>query len=152
MQSIDSPVPHTLAGQILAVLALLLTGSSLSSVIHWLVNRRKAKAEVVEINAQTVKVQAEARQLDTDTVIRASARIEELLDINTALRNELIEANRRLDNSDFDLRQLRYEMAQMETRAKLREYLIGQLEAANKLGVKLSDLPPAPKQDEENSS
>lgn len=147
MQSIDSPVPHTLAGQILAVLALLLTGSSVSTVIHWLVNRRKARAEVVEINARTVKVQAEGRQVDTDTVIRASARIEELLDLNDALRTELIEANRRLDNSDFDLRQARYEMAQMETRAKLREYLIEQLQAATKLGVKLSELPPAPHAD-----
>lgn len=143
MQSIESPVPHTLASQILAVLVLLATGSSVSAVIHWLVNRRKTKAETVEISAQTVKVHAEARQVDTETVIRASERIEELLELNATLRTELIEVNRRLDNADFDLRQARYEIAQMETRSKLREYMIEQLEAANALGVKLSDLPPS---------
>lgn len=146
MQSIESPVPHTLASQILAVLVLLATGSSVSAVIHWLVNRRKTKAETVEISAQTVKVHAEARQVDTETVIRASERIEELLELNAALRTELIEVNRRLDNADFDLRQARYEIAQMETRSKLREYMIEQLEAANALGVKLSELPPAPRE------
>lgn len=143
MQAIESQVPHTLVGQILYGIALLLTGTGLgAALINWITTRRKQKAEVVEINAQTVKVQAEARQVDTETVIRASERIEELLDLNDALRTELIEANRRLDNAQFDLRQARFDVAQMKTQAELQEHLLEQLQAASKLGVKLSDLPP----------
>lgn len=144
MQSVEQ-TPHTITGYVLSVLALLVTGGGLKALFDWFSNRRKSSAEVVEINARSVKIRAEARQLDSDMVIRASERIEELLEINSALHNELIEANRRLDNSDFELRQAQFEMAQMQTRSKLREHLIEQLQAASKLGVKLSELPPQPK-------
>lgn len=147
MQSIESQIPHSMAGQILYGVALLVTGGVVKELLDWARNRRRAKAEVIEISAQTVKVQAEARQVDTETVIRASERIEELLDLNDSLRSELIEANRRLDNTDFDLRNAQTEIKQMKTASELREYLIEQLQAANKLGVKLSDLPPRPKHD-----
>lgn len=147
MQSIESQIPHSMVGQILYGVALLVTGGVVKELLDWARNRRRAKAEVIEISAQTVKVQAEARQVDTETVIRASERIEELLDLNDSLRSELIEANRRLDNTDFDLRNAQTEIKQMRTASELREYLIEQLQAANKLGVKLSDLPPRPKHD-----
>jgi len=123
---------------------------AVSAIIVWLAGRRKANAEAVHIHAQSVKVSAEAQQVSTQTIIEAQNYVRELLEINGTLRNELVEANRRLDNVDFDLKQTRYEMAQMESEAKLREYLIEQLEAANNLGVKLSDLPPKPKLNTEN--
>lgn len=145
MQSIESQTPHTFVGYVLSALALLVTGGGIKALIDWLANRRKQKAEVVEINAQTVKVHAEARQLDTETVIRASERIEELLDLNDALRSELMESNRRLDNVQFESRQKDFEIDKMGREAELREYFVEQLQHANKLGVKLSDLPPQDK-------
>lgn len=146
---VESPVPHGMLGQFISGLLLLITGSGIGAgVIGWLANRRKQRAEVVEISAQTVKVQAEARQLDTDTVIRASERIEDLLDLNSALRDELVEVNRRLDNAQFELRQVNYDLAQLKTAMKLKDHMIEQLEAASKLGIRLSELP-SPKQDKD---
>jgi len=143
---LETTTPHSLAGQIISAIVLLLTGTGIGAgVINWLANRKRQKAEVVEISAQTVKVHAEARQLDSQTLIRASERIEELLDLNSALRDELTEANRQLDNVQFDLRQMQIDMAQMQTRSELKDHMIEQLQAASKLGVKLSDLPPRTK-------
>lgn len=145
MQSLEFQTPHNVVGTIVYGLALLITGGVAKELLDWFKNHRKAKAEVVEISAQTVKVQAEARQLDTETVIRASERIEGLLEINSDLRNELIESNRKLDNAQFECRQKDYEISKLTKEAELREYFIEQLQAANKLGILLKDLPPKPK-------
>lgn len=93
--------------------------TSLASVIAWLLGRRKSNAEAVHIHAQSVKVSAEAQQVSTHTIIEAQNTIAELLQINSALRDELTEANRRQDNVEFELRTERFERAQLETRTRL---------------------------------
>ena len=97
---------------------------------------------MLEIHASTTKIEVEAREASTRTIMAAQARIVELVDINSELQRELAEACRDRDDYEFRLGQEEARHEQLKIVGELREHFIQQLEAANKLGVQLRDLPP----------
>lgn len=145
MQDLPTTTP-TLRDNLLTFLAWFLSGSFITSVVTWLVTRRKTSAETLVLRATETKIEFEAHEVSTRTILEAQARIVELVDINADLHVELTEISRERDNLDFNLRQERHEHEQLKIRSELREHFIQQLEAANKLGVQLRDLPPKPKE------
>lgn len=139
----DSTSP-SVGQQVLVILAALLSGGVIVTVINKIGNwvSGRSKAEVIEIHTRSVKVEAEAQHTHAQTVMDALERIRELVEINSILQGKLDEAERQRDNAQFDLAQERHELGQLKIQHQLREHFIKQLEAANKLGVKLEDLPP----------
>ena len=141
MQEFPQPL-LTLRDNLYTIIASILSGGAIVAVINWLTGRRKASAEVFEIHASTTRIEVEAREASTRTIMAAQARIVELVDINSELQRELAEACRERDDFEFQLGQQRLALEQLQTVGELREHFIQQLEAANKLGVQLRDLPP----------
>lgn len=132
----------TLRDNLYTIIASILSGGAIVALVNWLAGKRKTNAEVLEIHATAAKIEVDAHEASTRTIMAAQARIVELADINHDLQRELSEACRQRDNFEFDLKQERYEHGQLKIRSELREHFIQQLEAANKLGVQLRDLPP----------
>jgi chromosome segregation ATPase len=87
------------------IVAWFLSQGGTTAIIIWLLNRRKYKAEVVSIQAQDVKVAAEANQISAQTLMTALERIRELVEINVHLQEEKNEAGRERDNFEFELQQ-----------------------------------------------
>ena len=137
----DTPTTSTLRDNILTFLAWFLSGSFITTVVTWLLNRRKTTAEVLEIHATAAKIEVEAREASVRTILAAQARIVELVDINGELQVESSEACRQRDNFEFELGRANHTIAQMQIEQKLDKQFIEQLEAANKLGLRLRDLP-----------
>jgi hypothetical protein len=102
----------------------------------------KSNAEVTELRASTIKIQAEADTAYAESLWEASKRITELVEINSVIQGKLDEAERERDNSQWNLRQKETELKQSEIRQELQEHFLKQLEAANELGVRLKDLSP----------
>ena len=138
----------TLRDNLYTIIASILSGGAIVALINWLSGKRKTSAEVLEIHASTAKIEIEAREASTRTIMAAQARIVELVDINVELQREVTEACRRADNFEFELGQARFQIGQLELQAELDTHMIEQLQAASKLGVKLSDLPVKEMQDD----
>lgn len=137
------------AGQIvLMLLASALSGGLILAVVNWLLNwfSGRSKAEIVEIHARSVKLEAETQTTNAQVLMQAMERIRELVEINSQLQDELNETGRERDNLQYDLDIRDKELAQERTTAALREHFIQQLEAANKMCVLLKDLPPEHKE------
>jgi len=84
---------------------------AITTFANWLVNRRKSSAETKQITAQSIKEEAEAREISTRTIMEAQGRIVDLVEINSTLQQELIEkgmaiveAGRRADNFEYELK------------------------------------------------
>lgn len=131
------------------LLAIILTSTSLGGAVgaffQWLLQRKKSASEAVHITAQSVKIEAEARQVSTRTIIEAQERIVEQVDLIARLNDELVEANRRSDNFEFDLKQAKLTIDNMKVETKLARDFIKQLKAANILKIELKDTPSADK-------
>lgn len=82
MQETNS-IPHSVFGEVLYTIAMLLSGGVGGSVIGHLLNRRRIN---LESEARAAKTKAEARHLDSETIDRAYERIEELHEIIDELR------------------------------------------------------------------
>ena len=136
----DASTTPTLRDNILTFLAWFLSGSFITTVVTWLLNRRKTTAEVLEIHASAAKIEIEAREASVRTIMAAQARIVELVDINGELQVELNEVYRQRDNFEFELGRANHAIGQMKIEAELDKKFIEQLEAANKLGLRLRDL------------
>ena len=141
----ELPAPTSLS---VAQITLMLLASALSGgVIVALVNRLanwltgRSKAEVVEIHARSVKLETETQLANAQMLMRAMERIRELVEINSQLQDELNETGRQRDNLERDLEIEQREHEQLKTASQLREHFIQQLEAANKMGIALKDLP-----------
>ena len=138
------PSSPSVGQQVLVIVAALLSGGVIVTVINkignWLSGR--SKAEVIEIHTRNVKVEAEAQQISAQTVMDALERIRELVEINSELNEELDEAKRDRDNAQWELRQEHDEYIKLQIQHNLREHFIKQLEAANELGIRLKDLTP----------
>jgi len=102
--------------EVLDRLATFLAGSLSSTVINWLINRHRSRAETVEIHARTVKVEAEARQVSTQTIIEAQERIVEQGKLIGTLQDALVDVNRDRDNFEFELQQVKRNFDQLSTR------------------------------------
>lgn len=135
----------TLRDNLYTIIASILSGGAIVAVFNWLTARKKTGAEVLEIHASTAKIEVETREASNRTILAAQARIVELVDINVDLQRELGEACRDRDDFEFQLGQERASHEQLKIVSELREHFIQQLEAANKLGVQLRDLPPEEK-------
>lgn len=140
MQELPQPL-LTLRDNLYTIIASILSGGAIVAVLNWLSQKRKTSAEVLEIHATAAKHEVEAREASTRTIMAAQARIVELVDINVELQREVVEAIRRADNFEFELGQARFQIGQLEIQAELDAHTIEQLQAASKLGIKLSDLP-----------
>lgn len=101
------------------LIATFLGSTTLATIVGWLLTRQRQRAETVEIHARTVKVEAEARQVSTHTIIEAQQRIVAQGEMIGKLQDLLIEANRERDNFEYELGQERHERLQLETRHKL---------------------------------
>lgn len=145
MQDVSST--STLRENLVTLLATFLSGGAISILIKWIAERRKTSAEVLEIHATAAKIEVEAREASTRTIMAAQARIVELVDINAELQNELAEACRQRDNMEYQLGMASFQLGQLKIEMNLDKQFIEQLQSANRLGVKLSDLPPSKKQD-----
>lgn len=131
------------------LVAIILTsttiGGAIGSFFQWLLHRKKSQSEAIQINAQSVKIEAEARQVSTRTILEAQERIIDQGEIISVLRDELVEANRRSDNFEFDLRQANFTIGQLQREIKTSEDFIKQLKAANILQVEFKHAPTADK-------
>lgn len=132
----------TLRDNLYTIIASLLSGGAIVAVFKWLTEKRKTTAEVLEIHATAAKIEVEAREASTRTIMAAQARIVELVDINAELQAELAEVARQRDNYEYSAGQLRFELNQLKIETALDKDFIKQLKAANDLGVKLHELPP----------
>lgn len=131
------------------LVAIILTsttiGGAIGSFFQWLLHRKKSQSEAIQINAQSVKIEAEARQVSTRTILEAQERIIDQGEIISVLRDELVEANRVRDNFEFDLRQANLTIGQLNLELTNSNNFIKQLKAANILEVELKDAPPSSK-------
>ena len=132
----------TLRDNLYTIIASILSGGAIVAVFNWLTARKKTGAEVLEIHATAARIEVEAREASTRTIMAAQARIVELVDINSELQRELADVCKERDKLGFELGQERARHEQLKIVSDLREHFIQQLEAANKLGVQLRDLPP----------
>lgn len=127
------------------LLAIILSssgvGAAFGAFFQWLLNRKKSHSEAINISAQSVKIEAEARQVSTKTILDAQERIVDQGEIIYALRDELVESNRRSDNFEYDLKQANFKISQMERELKTSEDFVKQLKAANILNVAFKDAP-----------
>lgn len=116
-------------------------GAAIGAFFQWLLQRKKYHSEAINISAQSVKIEAEARQVSTKTILEAQERIVDQGEIIYVLRDELVEANRQRDNFEYDLKQANFRISQMERELKTSEDFIKQLKAANILKIDLKDAP-----------
>ena len=151
----DLPAPTSLSTTqiVLMLLASALSGGLILAVINRLANwlSGRSKAEIIEIHARSVKLETESQTTSAHMLMEAMERIRELVDINSELQEEATENGRRADNFEYALKERDQQLAQERTTAALREHFIQQLEAANKMGVALKDLP-AEKKDVDKAS
>src|SRR6185369_17261108 len=103
----EFPLPDSVSQVPLAlwIVAWFLTQGVTTTVIIWLLNRRKYKAEVSVVHANEVKIVAEAQQISAATLMQALERIRELVEINVHLQEDKNEARRESDNFEFELQQ-----------------------------------------------
>lgn len=144
----DSPFILTLRDNLYTIVASILSGGAIVAVFNWLTARKKTGAEVLEIHATAARIEVEAREASTRTIMAAQARIVELVDINAELQAELAEVGRQRDHYEFERGRLQFELNQLKIETSLDKEFIRQLKAASELGVKLSDLPPSKHGDE----
>lgn len=151
----DLPVPTSLstAQIVLMLLASALSGGLILAVINWLVNwlSGRSKAEIIEIHARSVKLETESQTTSAHMLMEAMERIRELVEINSELQEEATESGRRADNFERNLEIERQAHEQLKIASELREHFIQQLEAANKMGIALKNLP-AEKKDMDKAS
>jgi hypothetical protein len=133
--------PLTGTDWLLAILTLALTNATTAAVVNWLTTRRKVTAETVQITAQSVKAEAEARQIANATLMAAQNRIVELVEINSELQRENIEAVRKSDNFEYELGQTRRTVADRDKQIEVYEMQLDKYRAAEKLGQVLEKLP-----------
>ena len=117
-----------------------LIGLLISKIAGWATGH--TRAEVVEIRARSVKLGTEAEVLSAQEIRESTARIVQLVEINSKLQEELSEIGRQADNFEFELKRERFEYGQLQIRHELQQKFLEQLNAANKLGVQLKDLTP----------
>jgi hypothetical protein len=136
-----SPIPHSLVGQIIYAITLLLSGTTVGGLLLHLLSRRRLNAES---EARAAKEKAEARRLDSETIDRAYERIDELHDIVDELRAahdrdrlELL----RMSQLEYISQQQRAQLDQQDIELKLSDE---QLKRINGLlhahGIRLSEL------------
>lgn len=87
MQENPQILPHTLL-QVLYLLAIALAGG-LGALIDRFINRKKITPEVAILEASAIKIRAEARKLDGETIDLAWDRIDDLTAINSELTKKL---------------------------------------------------------------
>lgn len=116
-------------------------GAAIGAFFQWLLQRKKIHSEAINISAQSVKIEAEARQVSTRTILEAQERIVDQSELISKLRDELVEANRQRDNFEFDLRQANFTLSQRDREIQTHLDFIKQLKAANILKVQLKDAP-----------
>lgn len=116
-------------------------GAAVGAIFQWLLHRKKTQSEAVHITAQSVKIEAEARQVSTKTIIEAQERIVEQVDLISRINDELVEANRQRDNFEWELKQANFKIGQLEREIQTNSDFIKQLKAANILKVALKDAP-----------
>lgn len=116
-------------------------GAAVGAFFQWILQRKKFHSEAINISAQSVKIEAEARQVSTKTIIEAQERIVDQVDLIARLNDELLEANRRSDNFEFDLKQAKFTIGQLERENQTNLDFIKQLKAANILKVAFKDAP-----------
>lgn len=116
-------------------------GAAIGAFFQWILQRKKYHSEAINISAQSVKIEAEARQVSTKTILEAQERIVEQGEIIYALRDALVDANRERDNFEFDLKQATFRIGQMEREIQTNSDFIKQLKAANILKVAFKDAP-----------
>lgn len=136
-----SPIPHSLVGQIIYAVTLLLSGTTVGGLIIHLLNRRRLNTES---EAQAAKAKAEARKLDSETINQAYDRIEELHEIIDQLR-----AKQETDRLEIlRLSQVEYISAQQHSQLEQQRIELGLADQQIKKmkgfldakGLKLSDL------------
>ena len=137
----DTATPSTFSDWAFALVALILTNATTASIVTWLTTRKKTGAETVQITAQSVKIEAEAREIATRTIIEAQNRIVELADINADLQRENVEAVRKADNFEFELLGARGKITRLEEQIILYEAQLDKYRAAEKLDQVLDKLP-----------
>lgn len=135
----------TLRDNLYTILASFLSGGLITIIVKWLTERKRNRAEMLQIHASTAKIEVETREASTRTIMAATTQIVELVDINGDLQIELTRTCKERDALEFELRTERAAHEQLKIASELREHFIQQLEAANKLGVQLRDLPPEAK-------
>jgi hypothetical protein len=139
-----SPPTSLSVGQIILG---LLTASIAGGVFVALINRignwwsGRSRAEIVQINAGTVKLATEGQAAGAQMLMQAMERIRELVEINSELQDELSETGRQRDNFEYDLRAEKEAHEKLIGDSRIRDIFIEQLEAANKFGIRLRDLP-----------
>lgn len=137
----------TLRDNFYTIIASILSGGAIVALVNWLASKRKTNAEVLEIHATAAKIEVEAREASTRTIMQAQARIVELVDINAELQAELAEVARQRDNHEYERGRLLFELNQLKIETSLDKEFIRQLKAANQLKIDLSELPPKTKVD-----
>lgn len=127
------------------LLAIILSSSGLGAAVgaffQWILHRKKTQSEAINITAQSVKIEAEARQVSTRTILEAQERIVDQSELISSLRDELVEANRARDNFEYDLKRATFKIGQLEREITTNNDFIKQLKAANILKVAFKDAP-----------
>lgn len=128
--------------ELLAIIAGSTTlGTAMGAFFQWLLQRKKFHSEAINISAQSVKIEAEARQVSTKTIMDAQERIVDQAELITKLHDELVEANRQRDNFEYELKQATFTLGQRDREIKMNNDFIKQLQAANTLKVELKNAP-----------
>lgn len=151
MQAVSTPSSLSPRQFALWALATLFTSGLMTYVVTWLLNQRKYRAEILNVSAGSVKIQAEARQIDATTVMELVERVRELVEINSQLQDELNETGRQRDNCEFELKREQEAREQLQIQNALREHFISELEAANKLGLTFREFSLKQKLDKEKA-
>lgn len=100
----------------LKILAIPLAGA-IGYLGSWLQNRKKLSSEILFTEANAEKTRAEARKLDGETIDRAYDRIDELVAVNSQLRKDCLELQKKLDLAE--LREMVYDENRRHTKARL---------------------------------
>lgn len=143
------PISLSVGQIILGLVTSCVAGGLITALVNRIGNwaSGRSKAEIVEIHARSIKLETESQTTSAHMLMEAMERIRELVDINSELQEEATENGRRADNFEYALKERDQQLAQEKTTAALREHFIQQLEAANKMGIALKDVPTQKKVD-----
>lgn len=124
MQDPQPPTSSVALNYTLYVLAIILSGTGIGTIVKTLMDWRKPKAEVESIHATSEKTRAEGRSLDSSTIDRAYERIDDLYKLIDSLNKELqTERARTIHYEDlvYQVKTLQFQLDEKKTEILIYE-------------------------------
>ena len=139
MQDTQTALPHW-AFELIRTGLTLGIGGGIFKIYELWQNRRRPFFEARKTEAEATEITIRSHSTAGESMMRMMDRLETALNTNDRLRTERDAANADRDNADFELRQLRLELAKQEDQRKVDAHYIKRLQAAIELGVTLEQL------------